>query len=336
MVGQRYFVAPDYGSTSVEEGATMTPVRIDMPVQAGIGGTIAGRVFTPDLEAAASLAAPVWAVLAPGATEDWHYWDMRAAGVEGNWSYAEALAARGIGAVLVDTYGVGDSVYQGHGSDLSTEVLALAHHQAATQIRGRLRSGELAAGVAAVDPVLVGMGHSGGGGLTVCMQGQHATYDLVVSFGLPASEFGGYEGGADEVRTLLTLNDQGYYDLALSEASMEVSFTADVPEALLKAQEGYVRAIPPGLPQLMQPGVVAKAAAQIEVPVFLCFGEIDLAKNPLAEFDHFTGTKDVTVHVQAGARHCPQISPVRHQLAETVFTWIYGRTRYGAAARHGK
>lgn len=153
---------------------------------------------------------------------------------------------RGMGAVLVDTYGVGDSVYNGHDSELTTDVLALAHHQAATEVRARLRTGELLPGLAPVDPVLIGMGHSGGAGITVCLQGQHSTFDMVVSFGMPpAGDFGEYAGGADEVRTMLIPDENGYFDFDTS-TSMPVSFGPDTPERIVGCADREQEARPAG------------------------------------------------------------------------------------------
>lgn len=73
---------------------------------------------------------------------------------------------------------------------------------------------------------------------------------------------------------------------------------------------------------------MADRAKLVSVPVFLAFGEIDLAVNPLDERRHFTASDDLTIHIQAGSRHCPQLSGARHQIAETVFSWIYGRMKY--------
>lgn len=66
------------------------------------------------------------------------------------------------------------------------------------------------------------------------------------------------------------------------------------------------------------------------VPGFLGFGPVDLAKNPLAEYQRFTAIKDVTVHIQERTHHCDHLGPARHELSATSFTWIWGRAKDSA------
>jgi len=310
----------------------MAGSRIDIPVRAGAGGTIAARVHAPGPEAARRLPCPVWVVLAPGAGSSWQYWDLHPQGVPGQWSYAQSLTAGGVGAIILDTYGVGDSTYRGHGSELTSGVMALAFHEAAVVLRAELRAGTLPGCEASGEPVLVGMGHSGGGGLTVIQQANHASHDMIVVLGFPAGEFF-FETHetTDDVDATMPPEEFGLLRFSGTFADFRQQFSSDVPESVIRSHMAGMLPIPPGFPELMTPGLVARAAARIEVPVFLGFGEHDIAANPGDEARFYGRSSDVTVHIQQGARHFHQMSRTRHQLADTILAWMRERARIRAA-----
>ena len=70
---------------------------------------------------------------------------------------------------------------------MSFEVLAAANAATVANVLGLLRDGRLAADIpAVVDPIVLGIGQSMGGSLTIVLQGQHETFDGIGVLGYSA------------------------------------------------------------------------------------------------------------------------------------------------------
>ena len=107
------------------------------------------------------------------------YFDLQA---QGNFSFAQALCARGYIVVTLDPLGIGESSRPKDGHELTPEILARANAAAVAAIHSQLRSSDLAGRpLGAVRAI--GVGHSMGAMLTGVQQAHHASYAGLMLFG---------------------------------------------------------------------------------------------------------------------------------------------------------
>ncbi len=306
-------------------------LRFPVALGAGTGAVIGGRSFAPDPTAAAKLPAPIWVVAMPGGAASWRYFDMRVPGRRaGEYSFAAFMARRGVGTVAIDTLGIGESEFPFAIEQLTLEAIASANHQAAVQVRQRLTEGTLAAQVPPDSSVvLCGVGHSGGAGATMIQQSLHRSYDAVALFGMPADDFKMYGDGEATAHDVMKPNDRGLLTMeSRPPASRRAGFAPDTPDDVIEAFLGTLP-VPPSMTAFTKNGVLAPHAAAITCPVFVGFGEMDLAGSPLLEAGRYARSPDTTVCIQPGARHNHFAANTRFELMTTLFNWLWSRARDG-------
>jgi hypothetical protein len=299
----------------------------------GSGATIGGRIFLPDAAMAAQLPAPIWAVAMPGGAASWRYFDMRVPGYPDDaYSYAAIFAARGIGTVAIDTLGIGESDFPFDVAELTLEAIAAANDQAGRHVRSALGTGTLVPGLDPVAaPFVVGLGHSGGAGATIVQQSRHATYDAVALFGMPADDFAMYGDGKATAHDVMRPNERGL--LVMDErplASRIAGFHPDTPPEVIEAFLGMLP-VPPSMTAFTRNGTLASHAKSIICPVFVGFGEQDLAGSPLLEGSRYAQAVDSTVYVQPHARHNHFAASTRTELWTTLYNWMWSRAKYRSA-----
>src|ERR1700722_3853647 len=307
-----------------------TAVRFPVELAAGTGAVIGGRCFAPDQEAAARLPGPAWIVAMPGGAASWRYFDMKVPGrAADEYSFAAFMARRGVGTVAIDTLGIGESEFPFAVEHLTLEAIASANHQASLAIRQRLDEGTLAEGGSPGGRVfLCGLGHSGGAGATMIQQSLHRSYDAVALFGMPADDFKMYGDGEATAHDVMKPNDRGLLTMgSRPPASRRAGFAPDTPEDVIEAFLGMLP-LPPSMTAFTRNGVLAPHAAAITCPVFIGFGEPDLAGSPLKEAGRYSSSPDTTVCVQPGARHNHFAANTRFELMTTLFNWLWSRVRY--------
>lgn len=72
----------------------------------------------------------------------------------------------------------------------------------------------------------------------------------------------------------------------------------------------------------LQSNVVAKDAARIEVPVFICMGERDVSPDPHAEVANYKCSRDIMLHILPRSGHCHNFASTRHQLWNRMHRWV--------------
>jgi pimeloyl-ACP methyl ester carboxylesterase len=97
---------------------------------------------------------------------------------------------------------------------------------------------------------------------------------------------------------------------------------ADVPAHVVEADSNTTKSVVPRVfGTAMIPGIVAEHAAQIDVPVFIAYGAVDVSPDPRAEARLYSSCPDITTIVLAGSAHCHNMSSSRHQLWRRLLTW---------------
>lgn len=274
----------------------------------------------------------------PGGGYSRGYWDID---WPGGYSQAAHHAERGWVFAAVDHLGVGDSS-QPDPAALTFELLAAANDAATRSIGDGLRAGTLVEGLGPIDlSVVLGMGQSMGGCLSIVAQGRHATFDGLAVLGysgihttLP-SPTGGIEvdavaRGEIDPDALTRSSEQ----LQAIDAFSWAFHWEDVEPALLAADlgEGFPMrlgtpppwgsaSIPPAAVSMLTAGVVADEAAAITAPVFIGVGERDVCPDPWAEPTAYRGATDVSLLVVRAMAHMHNFASTRTRLWQRLHAW---------------
>jgi len=97
---------------------------------------------------------------------------------------------------------------------------------------------------------------------------------------------------------------------------------ADVPADVVEADSVTAKSVVPRVfGTAMIPGVVAEHAAQIDVPVLIGYGVVDVSPDPRGEAGLFRSSPDITTVVLADSAHCHNMSSSRHRLWRRLLAW---------------
>ena len=104
----------------------------------------------------------------------------------------------------------------------------------------------------------------------------------------------------------------------------------DVPADVVAADCVTAKSVMPRVfGTAMIPGVVAEQAAQIDVPVLLGYGVVDVSSDPRAEAGLFRSSPDITTVVLADSAHCHNMASSRHRLWRRLLDWAATVTSAG-------
>ncbi|BBZ14928.1 hypothetical protein MBRA_51230 (plasmid) [Mycobacterium branderi] len=303
---------------------------------------VVATLFLPPPQNLASGQPVVFAV--PGGGYSRGYYDMHFAGHAG-YSQAEHHVERGLVFVAIDHLSVGQSSPD-VAESVRIEDIAAANDFAVKVVIERLRSGTAVAGYPGVDVgARIGIGQSMGGGVSVIMAARHHTYDAVAVLGYSA------------IHTVLpmpkhdeTVRTSEFFDysrttapdeLSLAEASAHVPeflypfFWEDVPADIVEADTcgGYpIRTSAPPfgsatLPTcavaMLSPGYIKAEAAELDVPVFIGFGERDTAPEPRREPTAYPHSTDITLFICERMAHMHNFASTRGQLWNRLAKWCH-------------
>jgi pimeloyl-ACP methyl ester carboxylesterase len=100
----------------------------------------------------------------------------------------------------------------------------------------------------------------------------------------------------------------------------------DVPDAVVEADDAAQSRVPVrAAAEVTTPGYVAPHAAQITVPVFLCFGgDLDVSPEPHGEPARYASSTDITLVVLEGSAHCHNMASRRIELWDRLTRWAGG------------
>jgi alpha-beta hydrolase superfamily lysophospholipase len=262
----------------------------------------------------------------PGASYSRHYYDIQWPELAG-YSQAEYHVERGWIVAMVDHLGVGDSTLPDGPLDLATSGQADA--AAAHAILDGLAAGTLDPSLPAMEIAQrLGVGQSMGGAFLTVAQASGAPFDAIAILGtsvvqteIPTPDGGVTEAGSGDLNRNLAwsfhLED---VPAALHEADITESFPA---------REHYCapwgsRTMPEAAFELMTPGILLADAAAVTCPVFIAFGERDLAHDPWAEPAAFSSSSDLTLVVMPGMAHMHNFARTREKLWRRLHAWAGG------------
>ncbi len=316
-------------------------LRIDVSTAAALGVPIklAATAFLPETLRPGR---PVIVFAVPGGGYARGYFDMHFDGHEG-YSQAEHHCAKGLVLVAIDHVGVGDSS-QPEPAAIRLETLAATHDAAARKICALFAEGAVHPALPKLaSPLLVGIGQSMGGCVTILAQGLHATFDAIAPLGYSAIHTFLPHRTSEESEAGVRV----YAEVSRGSATRPVSeygqddyvypfHWEDVPADILAADMdgGFPLrttappfgslTIPPCAVEMMVPGVVASEAAAVRVPVFAGNGERDVCVDPRAEPAAYRGTNDITTVIIPRMAHMHNFAGTRQKLWNRLLWWITG------------
>ena len=295
------------GTQLDEDGPILTTVPVTALGEAQIIGL---SVFLPKLQR------PKKAVFCfPGGTYNKQYYDIVAEG-RPDYSFARWLANDGNIVICIDHLGVGDSSRPADGAAVTRHVLADAGALAVDYVTAQLTAGTLIAGwPAMVDLPRVGVGHSLGGLVLLALQARHRTFDAVAVLG--------WSNQPSSVTNKIPASEP--YVVIDRKMLRPFFHLNDVPEDLIVADDRRAEPVPAGILLEGQEDQISSADARtVDVPVFLCFGELDLCPNPHLEPSTYPNTDDVTLFRLIKSAHNHNFASSRTQFFRRLSAWIAG------------
>ena len=317
-------------------------LQVDVSESAGFDGKqhLACSVYLPDVESLP--ASPIVIFAVPGGGYSRGYYDMHFKGHEG-YSEAEYHTRRGIIFISCDHLGVGASSLPDP-DRITLNLLAKCYAACVRRILEQLDRGEIDPAFPPVkSPVVVGIGQSMGGCVTVLTQGQHRVFDGVGILGysgihtrIPQKDAADQERAI--VRRRLT-RDADVSKLSVAETSSQVAdfiyafHWEDVPAPILEADmgDGFPRkkrvppfgsvTLPPCAVQMVVAGAVAEEAAAIQVPVLIAVGERDVCPDPYAEPKAYSQARDIMLAIIPRMAHMHNFASTRERLWRRTHAW---------------
>jgi pimeloyl-ACP methyl ester carboxylesterase len=302
--------------------------------------SIAGWVFVPQIVAEEG-AVSLWYLGIPGATyRGLSYFDCQVEGYPADaFSIARFLASQGIGLVVIDTLGTGESEIEANGELITRFVTAEANAQVLSQIRERLLAGMLVPELDAVPEdalFLGGFGHSMGAfqltQLALLLQERGAPLDAAIFAGWGHSMPDYARVGIDAKGLIAVLTEQnGYY--VIPRPLLRVMFYGprpSVPAKLIEIDERDATVFPKGLlDEGLIPGIVAQEAGHLQCPVLTVLASYDFFPSAQQQGVFYRSTRLFTAFTQAHAAHC-NFEDSRHEYWRAIVGW----TRMVAALRN--
>jgi pimeloyl-ACP methyl ester carboxylesterase len=255
----------------------------------------------------------------PGGTYTRGYFDLDVPG----YSYAQDAAARGFPVVSFDQLGTGSSSRPDRDIDLADQAAAVdAALTRLPELIGR-------------DGPFIAVGHSMGGYVAMVQQAAHRSYAGLAILGTTNAAVGPLdlpeemvtaartsEGRAALIDQIAGAMPEPYVEG--DRSALQAWFhLADVPAEVVERDLASTLTVVPRRAAAASsvPYVTAEAAGQVDVPVFLAYGEVDVSIDPHTEPAAFAQSRDITLYVLPGSGHCHNMASSRALLWDRLARW---------------
>lgn len=292
-----------------------SPLRFDVSEVVGEHASLAATYYP----ARATAADAALLVCLPGGTYSREYWDLNIPGHRG-YSFADFATENGHAVLTIDPLGTGESSKPVCDFGFTEIAAALAHAVSA-----------LPDSVGNHGPP-VAVAHSLGGYLAITQQALFSSYAGLAILGCtnryvaPLNLDAAFIARADTpqgrdalARDILSALPEPYFD-GPREHLQGWFHLDDVPAEVAEA-DAAVSVVPRVFGTAMIPGVVAEQAAQIDVPVLIGYGAVDVSPDPRAEAGLYRRCPDITTLILAGSAHCHNMASGRHRLWRRILAW---------------
>jgi alpha-beta hydrolase superfamily lysophospholipase len=329
-------------------------LSLDVTDAAGLGepATVAATVCLPNAEDMTD--PPVVCFAKPGGGYSKEYFTEDLPGpVRG--SQARWHARRGWIVVAVDHLGTGSSSMASNALCLDYSVLVAGNHAAELQILSRLTDGTLCAGFPAITkPLLLGIGQSMGGCMTVIQQGRYHCYDGIAVLGYSAIHTHPPvpPGSPAIVAPWIPRDTMHLQQFVVTNAAClaDAELVAGSPAASpAMAWACHFDDIDPGLQRIdlenfptggedlppwrsrtipipvalatLTPGAIAPEAAAVTTPVLVAMGERDVIADPKGEPRAYLSATSVDLFICPRMGHMHNFAGTRELLWRRIDTW---------------
>jgi len=319
------------------------PARPSIPVAIDVSDVLPGagplstsaRIFVPRGPAGGI---PTIVFAFPGGGYSKSYFDMDIAGHSG-YSMAEYLSGRGYLVVACDNLAAGESSKPQPASTLTWEAMVDANQATVRGVLDLLRQEDLLPGSWLPGECrLIGLGHSLGGGLVTTQQARHGTFHALAVLGraimgthIPAPPEGAATGPVwkagslqrDEFEATSVVMDGYHFQHRRTAWQRYLFYWPDVPEAVIAADEAAGTTFPVNAARALaaRDGPNAQAAAAVDVPILLGFGERDVVQDPRAEVAAYRSATDIQLIVLGRSGHCHNLASSRRSLWDRLIGW---------------
>ena len=261
-------------------------------------------------------------VCLPGGGMNRRYFDLPTPEGEAEVSFAGAMAARGHAVALLDPLGAGESSCPDDVYLVHPDRMAAAAGVATDYILEGVRAGSFDPRCPAAPAIRsVGAAHSLGALITVVQQAASGQHDGLALMGFHIGGVAEHLTDADRAldtdyarANLVELARKrfpvAYHELQPQPSKRPVSASSAIERVMMT----------PSL-MAMLPGIVAKDAAAISVPVLIALGDGDLHGDPYRTPQAYTASPEVTLLVLPETRHNHFVYPSRTHLFERVARW---------------
>jgi pimeloyl-ACP methyl ester carboxylesterase len=290
-------------------------MRIDVGDVIGEQASLAATYYPAPRDADAIL------VCLPGGTYSREYWDLRFPGRSG-YSFADFATENGYAVVTIDPLGTGESSKPVRDFGFADIAAALARAVSALPDMTGDRAPALA------------VAHSLGGYLAIVQQSLFSSYAGLAVLGCTNQHVAPLnldpsfiaraataDGRAELAEQILAALPEPYAE-GPREYLHSWFHLADVPADVVAADCVTAKSVVPRIfGTAMIPGVVAEHAAQIDVPVLVGFGVVDVSPDPRGEAGLYRSSPDLTTVVLPDSAHCHNMASSRHRLWRRLLDW---------------
>jgi hypothetical protein len=244
---------------------------------------------------------------------------------EETYSFALFMAARGWLVIAVDPLGTGESTRP----TLTIEMLACANDAAFQQVMARLVEGSLDRCLPkmALPSITVCVGHGKGAILALTQQARYRRYDALAVLGW--SNYHNSLGGCETALANAMEMEGAFIEQGMKEISSVVShalrpflYSVDVPFSVIRADEAHVLDSIRSLTSVYDYALIQQIAALIDVPMFLCLADQDVADNLLAEAATYPWSPEITTFLLHGSAHRHHVANTREVLWMRLEQWF--------------
>ncbi|MES2258516.1 MAG: hypothetical protein V4724_08355 [Pseudomonadota bacterium] len=270
------------------------------------------------------------------------YYAMEFAG-HADYSQAAYHTAHGAVFIAIDHLGTGQSSVPDLAA-LTIAQMAQANHRVVEKVTAMFAAGSIDAGFPALSGCLrIGIGQSMGGCIGVVMQGRHRSFDAYAALGYSVLHTAlPQRPGVAALKAPSFARDSDLSAISIQAESAAVGDFSygfhwhDEPAELVAADfdGGFPirRQVPPfgsaTTPycalQMLMPDCVAGEAALVDVPVFLAFGELDIAREPRREPQAYPNSPDIALLIVPRMAHMHNFAGTRHYLWRRLQHWAEG------------
>lgn len=322
-------------------------LMIDVTEAAGLGAdaAIAATVHLPAPETLG--ATPIVAFAKPGGGFSRGYFTTALPG-PGSGAQAEWHADRGFVFVSVDHLGTGDSSTHHDPAHLGFAAVTAASRAAEQVVLDRLADGTLHGSFPPVrHPVVLGIGQSMGGCLTVAQHGRYHCYDGIAVLGFSAvhTRLPVPPGEPPVVRPWVLRDTPAGQPRVIVNAPQvaaaprvvrSAADAASVNDWLFHFDDVDVASLwrgsaaPPWVSTTYPvpvaaasttPGVIAAEAAAVTVPVLVAMGERDVVPDPMGEARAYSSATSVDLYICPRMGHMHNFGGTRELLWRRIDTW---------------